>query len=159
MALAAHLGDPDNTTYGANPGCIDIDATLIELKNDDNLQVNKMFNDGVLFVDLIYTGSGPDSVMWTSNIDVAFVIIKGGTANSNVYMYGPGVQTDSGLVTNTGQGISHVTLCYEEPMVGGTGIQIDKTAMLLVGAQMNAAWMIPVIVSGIGFAIVIARKF
>jgi len=43
--------------------------------------------------------------------------------------------------------------------VGGTGISIDKTALLVSGAQMNAAWMIPVIVSGIGFAIVIARKF
>jgi len=28
-----------------------------------------------------------------------------------------------------------------------------------VGAQMNAAWMIPVIVSAIGIGIVIARKF
>jgi len=31
--------------------------------------------------------------------------------------------------------------------------------LLLAGAQMNADWMIPVIVSSIGFAIVIARKF
>lgn len=27
------------------------------------------------------------------------------------------------------------------------------------GAQMTAAWLIPVIVSGIGFAVVILRKF
>jgi len=44
-------------------------------------------------------------------------------------------------------------------VVGGSGFVIDKTALLVSGAQMNAAWMIPVIVSGIGFAIVIARKF
>ena len=43
--------------------------------------------------------------------------------------------------------------------VGGEFIVIDSTALLVTGAQMNAAWMIPVIVSGIGFAIVIARKF
>jgi len=43
--------------------------------------------------------------------------------------------------------------------VGGEIIPLDTTALLLAGAQMNAAWMIPVIVSGIGFAIVIARKF
>jgi len=43
--------------------------------------------------------------------------------------------------------------------VGGTLIPIDKTAVLLAGAQMTAYWMIPVIVAGIGFAIVIARKF
>ncbi len=43
--------------------------------------------------------------------------------------------------------------------VGGTMIPIDTTALLLAGAQMNAAWMIPVIVVAIGFAIVIARKY
>jgi len=48
--------------------------------------------------------------------------------------------------------------CIPE-VVGGSGFVIDKTALLVSGAQMNAAWMIPVIVSGIGFAIVIARKF
>jgi len=31
--------------------------------------------------------------------------------------------------------------------------------LILAGAQMNAAWMIPVIVSAIGIGIVIARKF
>ncbi len=43
--------------------------------------------------------------------------------------------------------------------VGGEGIPIDKIALLLAGTQMTAAWMIPVIVAGIGIAIVIARKF
>jgi len=45
------------------------------------------------------------------------------------------------------------------PSVGGELIGIDSTALLVTGAQMNAAWMIPVIVSAIGIAIVIARKF
>jgi len=43
--------------------------------------------------------------------------------------------------------------------VGGTFEGVNTTLLLVSGAQMNAAWMIPVIVSGIGFAIVIARKF
>jgi len=43
--------------------------------------------------------------------------------------------------------------------VGGEFIGVDSTALLVAGAQMNAAWMIPVLVAGIGFAIVIARKF
>jgi len=42
--------------------------------------------------------------------------------------------------------------------VGGTMIPLDTTALLLAGAQMNAAWMIPVIVLAIGIGIVIARK-
>ncbi len=43
--------------------------------------------------------------------------------------------------------------------VGGAMIQMETTSVLAAGAQYTAAWMIPVIVSGIGFAIVIARKF
>ncbi len=43
--------------------------------------------------------------------------------------------------------------------IGGDMIQMQTTAVLAAGAQYTAAWMIPVIVSGIGIAIVIARKF
>ena len=43
--------------------------------------------------------------------------------------------------------------------VGGDMIQMETTSVLAAGAKYTAAWMIPVIVSGIGFAIVIARKF
>ncbi len=43
--------------------------------------------------------------------------------------------------------------------VGGYIIPVESTPVILAGAQTSASWMIPVIVSGIGFAIVIARKF
>jgi len=43
--------------------------------------------------------------------------------------------------------------------VGGEFVGIDTVSVLLAGTQTTAAWMIPVIVAGIGFAIVIARKF
>lgn len=46
-----------------------------------------------------------------------------------------------------------------DPVVGGELIPLDTTMILLVGTHSLAAWMIPVIVSGIGFAIVILRKF
>jgi len=45
------------------------------------------------------------------------------------------------------------------PAVGGVFEGVNTTSLLVSGAQMNASWMIPVIVSGIGIAIVIARKF
>jgi len=45
------------------------------------------------------------------------------------------------------------------PAVGGWFLQVDQPTLLVAGAQNTAAWMIPVIVSGIGIAIVIARKF
>ena len=44
-------------------------------------------------------------------------------------------------------------------LVGGELIPLDTTMILVAGTQSVASWMIPVIVSGIGFAIVIARKF
>jgi len=44
-------------------------------------------------------------------------------------------------------------------LVGGYSLPIDSTSLILAGAQMTAAWMIPVIIAGIGFAIVIVRKF
>ena len=43
--------------------------------------------------------------------------------------------------------------------VGGELILLDSTSLLLAGAQMNAAWLIPIIISSIGIAIVISRKF
>ncbi len=43
--------------------------------------------------------------------------------------------------------------------VGGELIPLDTTMVLVAGTQTNAAWMIPVIVSGIGIGIVLARKF
>ena len=44
------------------------------------------------------------------------------------------------------------------PMIGGEFIEIDYVSVLVAGTQSITAWMIPVIVAGIGFAIVIARK-
>jgi len=43
-------------------------------------------------------------------------------------------------------------------MVGGELIPIDTTMVLLGATQTMTSWMIPVIVAGIGIAIVIARK-
>jgi len=68
--------------------------------------------------------------------------------------FGATFNNDGGTIT--GNPINNIP---RSQAVGGEIIPIDSTALLLAGAQMNAAWMIPVIVSGIGFAIVIARKF
>ncbi len=43
--------------------------------------------------------------------------------------------------------------------VGGEMIPVDSTSLLVAGAQANALWLIPVLVSAIGIGIVIARKF
>jgi len=54
-------------------------------------------------------------------------------------------------------GLAFDTACPSA--VGGDIIPLDTTMVLVAGTHSFAAWMIPVIVSGIGFAIVIARKF
>jgi len=46
-----------------------------------------------------------------------------------------------------------------EQQVGGVQLPLDNTSLLLAGAQMNAAWMIPVLLSGIGIGLfVVSRK-
>jgi len=60
-------------------------------------------------------------------------------------------------------GVDHLQYGFIPPSdrmaVGGELIPLDTTSLLLTGAQMNAAWMIPIIVSAIGIGIVLARKF
>jgi hypothetical protein len=44
-------------------------------------------------------------------------------------------------------------------MVGGQGGQIDRTSLLVTGAQVNASWMIPLLISAIGIGVfVVTRK-
>ena len=42
--------------------------------------------------------------------------------------------------------------------IGGMSIPIDSTALLLVGAQMNAAWIIPAIIIASGIGIFLVRR-
>jgi len=44
------------------------------------------------------------------------------------------------------------------PIVGGELIPIDSTALLLAGAQMNAAWMIPILVSAAGIGLLMQAQ-
>ena len=49
-------------------------------------------------------------------------------------------------------------MCMASLAVGGYFVGVEHSALLLQATQITAAWMIPVIVSSIGFGIVIARK-
>jgi len=66
---------------------------------------------------------------------------------------------DDGLTWQTSLFLDMNFVLTGQPTVGGELLPIDTSALLLAGAQMNAAWMIPVIVSAIGIGLVIARKF
>jgi len=43
-------------------------------------------------------------------------------------------------------------------VIGGEFLGVDTTALLVSGAQLNAAWLIPILVSAIGIGIVLAKK-
>jgi len=49
-------------------------------------------------------------------------------------------------------------MCLVSMAVGGLFVGINTTPVLLAGFQMAAAWLIPIVVSGIGIGIVIVRK-
>jgi len=49
-------------------------------------------------------------------------------------------------------------VCEPPTVVGGHMIPLDTTALMLAGTQNTAVWLIPVLVSAIGFGIVILRK-
>jgi len=61
------------------------------------------------------------------------------------------------VISQQGGSGSH---CPDPPdIVGGHGGPIDKTALMVTGAQLNASWMIPVLVSAIGIGLfVVTRK-
>jgi hypothetical protein len=74
------------------------------------------FSDGALSG--TYTvGADRTTFSWTSTtVPVSFVVMKGGN-DANVYSYGSGVMSDTGLVSPLNDGgnvpaISHVILCY-----------------------------------------------
>jgi len=67
------------------------------------------------------------------------------------------VLTDSEIsdLYNNGAGLE---LEEHNKAIGGKIIPLDTTMVLLAGSQMTAAWILPAVVAGLGFAIVIARK-
>jgi len=42
--------------------------------------------------------------------------------------------------------------------IGGEFLGVDTTALLVAGAQMNAAWLISLVLGTIGIGIVLAKK-
>jgi len=50
-------------------------------------------------------------------------------------------------------------LIFDPPMaVGGKFLDIDKTTLVLAGTKSTSSWVIPALVTAIGFGLVIARK-
>ena len=103
----------------------------------------------------------PDPFCQPLNLFVETIVNNGnlnvfGTLINNGAFINNGAVLDCGIISGN---VLPLPGIVNQCPVGGELIPLDTSSLLLAGAQMNAAWMIPVIVSGIGFAIVIARKF
>jgi len=94
--------------------------------------------------------AAPRTIINAGNFNVFGTLI-----NNNAFI-NQGAVLDCGIITGSALPLPGIV---NRCTVGGDLIPLDTSALILAGAQTNAAWMIPVIVSGIGFAIVIARKF
>ena len=131
-----------------------------------SLSINAKLTEQTLFV-------GEEGSTLFINCNGELVLTEGGSNSGLLTNHGI-LKTLRGVVFDNERGtyLSSGIDMFEEPLignpiepiasiclVGGTLVPIDSTALLLVGAQMTAAWMIPVIIAGIGIAIVIARKF
>jgi hypothetical protein len=116
--FAAHDGPsvtPDITTYdfpGDNPNCDDLVADgLITAYDDEDKSGDNPSGDVDLGNSSINVTSGEVSFEADEGWLVVAAIIKGGNEGAAVYVYPGGVDHDNGLMTPTGQGVSHVTLC------------------------------------------------
>ena len=103
----------------------------------------------------------------TDNVtDEDFAGIKGSVVDSSVSstdVYIPFPKRGYLYVTEVSDGgdnlFQQIRAHCPDDVVGGHGGPIDKTALMVTGAQLNASWMIPVLVSAIGIGVfVVTRK-
>ena len=94
---------------------------MFRLRRLDELKVDPpgdgTFSDGVLSVTITnFTNSDPKGFDWTSNIGVDAVLVKAGSDKHNLYVYDPEStgDTDLGPQDGQGNGISHISFCYDE---------------------------------------------
>jgi len=141
--------DPGNSRTAFVDQVVSITGTLT-IDTDDTVEIGPL---GTLVHD-------PDSCATIINNGVIFINPGGQLQQVSGEFQNNGVICgDIGGVSGTIGGAIQPECLLDNGPVGGEFLGVDSTALLLAGTQMNAAWIIPVIVSAIGFAIVIARKF
>ena len=143
LTVTLECGNTGNPNQDLDP-FLSVQSPAMMKFDDDSFTDCNIFSSSIV---LFSTGE-VDNGCWVTQSRSA--IQNTGPYTLTLDLSGPGTITSLGEVDS-------LDSCPSP--VGGELIPLDTSALLLVGAQMNAAWMIPVIVSGIGFAIVIARKF
>lgn len=104
-ASASHVTP---TVVSGNPSCSTVEggAGLTEFKIEP--VASGTHSDGTLTVTLAVQNKSFD---WTANRAVNIVIVKGGPS-ANVYDYGAGETSDTGLKAPGNAGLSHLSFCY-----------------------------------------------
>ena len=119
--------------------------------NSDTITVNSGAGNiaGNLRVFASYTNECEGTITLNAGtfFDINAVFNNFGTLNNQATTINPQL-----IIDRSGE-------CPSPQPVGGELIPLDTTLCLVAVTQYTAAWMIPVIVSGIGIAIVVARKF
>lgn len=130
---------------GGNPTCEDI-GCCVSCPDDKSGEykvdppTNGIFHTGyyVGSTEIVITISNFDGTYfdWSSNLPIYAVIVKGGKLGANVYCYGTGATSDTGLhapVNPSGKyaDISHMTFCFCGSSGGGETppISVEKTAV------------------------------
>lgn len=106
-----------------NPDCGDFaeefGGTWTEFKLEGAALSNGTHTDGTLSVTISNfensSGGTPGSFDWSSNIGVDAVFVKAGSDKHHLYVYDPEStgDTDLGPQAGSGNGISHISFCYD----------------------------------------------
>lgn len=116
--------EPCITTGDASDECAQVDCC----EADYSYKVNNPADNGTYVTgegnNITISDSDAYTFDWESDWPVSCVLVKSATYY-NVYCYGEGVTSDSGLTTCTGQQISHVSFCYNEEY---EELTVEKTA-------------------------------
>jgi hypothetical protein len=106
-----------------NPTCAalaPVGSTWSELKIQNAQLANGTYTNGTLIVTISgfvdSSSSVPGSFDWTSNIGIDAVFVKAGSDKHNLFRYDPEATAGAhlGPQTGRGNGISHISFCYDE---------------------------------------------
>ncbi len=103
-----------------NPTCADFDGSWTQFKLEGGALGDGTYTDGTLEVTISNfqnsSSGNPGSFDWSSNIGVDAVFVKAGSDKHNLFVYSPEStgDTDLGPQAGQGNGISHISFCYDE---------------------------------------------
>ena len=162
-SLASLLGTNINNFFFACGSCL---VTVVDATSPLSIALPATWNSGgpIQFFQ-VFSGLDPSiqvaiEVLGTAEGDLPVVgcaDVGGGTAvlffNDFLDFFGSETPEEVQLLLNA----VDIQSCIPVP-IGGTMIPIDSTALLLAGAQMNAAWLIPVVVAGIVIGVLVIKR-